>query len=64
MDSRKMMIVSVSVLGVSILTVLLAYMAFGDNTDEDMKTIKQVNVKSFATIFRDFYAIKFIFIFR
>lgn len=44
MDNRKIMVISVSVLGVSIAMVLLAYLAFGDNTDEDMKTIRQVNV--------------------
>jgi hypothetical protein len=44
MDNRKAMMVSVTVLGVSILTFLFAYVAFGDNTDEDMKTLKQVNV--------------------
>ena len=39
--------ISVTVLGVSIAAVLFAYMAFGDNTDEDMKTLKQVNVRIF-----------------
>jgi hypothetical protein len=44
MDNRKVMTISVTVLGISIAAVLLAYVAFGDNTDEDMKTLKQVNV--------------------
>lgn len=44
MDSRRVMMFSVSALGLGIMAVLLAYIAFGDNTDEDMKTIRQVNV--------------------
>lgn len=41
---RKVMVFSVSVLGISLLTFLLAYMVFGDNTDEDMRTLRQTNV--------------------
>lgn len=47
MDNRRAMMISVTVLGVSIAAFLFAYMAFGDNTDEDMKTLKQVNVSLF-----------------
>ncbi|CAG9810751.1 unnamed protein product [Chironomus riparius] len=44
MDNRRAMMISVTVLGVSIAAFMFAYMAFGDNTDEDMKTLKQVNI--------------------
>ena len=46
MDNRRAMMISVTVLGVSIAAFMFAYMAFGDNTDEDMKTLKQVNVST------------------
>jgi hypothetical protein len=42
--NRKAMIFSVSVLGVSLMTFLFAYMVFGDNTDEDLRTLRQTNV--------------------
>ncbi|KAG5669051.1 hypothetical protein PVAND_016952 [Polypedilum vanderplanki] len=44
MENRKAMMISVTILGISILIVLFAYVAFGDNTDEDMKTLQQVNI--------------------
>lgn len=43
--NRKVMIFSVSVLGVSLAAFLMAYGAFGDNTDDDLRTIRQTNVK-------------------
>lgn len=42
--NRKVMVFSVSVLGVSLATFLFAYMVFGDNTDEDLRTLRQTNV--------------------
>lgn len=41
---RKVMVFSVSVLGLSLSIFLLAYMVFGDNTDEDLRTLRQTNV--------------------
>lgn len=35
---------SVSVLGVALTSFLFAYMVYGDNTDEDLRTIRQTNV--------------------
>lgn len=46
MEPRRTMVISVTVLGVAIGIVMFAYMAFGDNTDEDMKTLQQVNVST------------------
>lgn len=45
--NRKMMVFSVSVLGLSLATFMLAYMVFGDNTDEDLRTLRQTNVSVF-----------------
>ncbi|CRL05858.1 CLUMA_CG018973, isoform A [Clunio marinus] len=42
--NRKAMIFSVSVLGLSLTIFLFAYMVFGDNTDEDLRTLRQVNM--------------------
>jgi hypothetical protein len=41
---RKTMVLSVTVLGASLMTFLFAYMVFGDNTDEDLRTLRQTNV--------------------
>lgn len=43
--NRKVMVFSVSVLGLSLATFLLAYMVYGDNTDEDLRTLRQTNVR-------------------
>lgn len=42
--NRKVMVFSVSVLGLSLATFLFAYMVYGDNTDEDLRTLRQTNV--------------------
>lgn len=42
--NRKMMVFSVSVLGLSLVTFLFAYMVYGDNTEEDLRTLRQTNV--------------------
>lgn len=44
--NRKVMVFSVSVLGLSLATFLLAYMVYGDNTEEDLRTLRQTNVSS------------------
>jgi hypothetical protein len=44
LNPRKVMIASVSVLGVAITAFLFAYMVYGDETDEDLRTVRQTNV--------------------
>lgn len=43
-NSRRIMVLSVSVLGISLVIFLFAYMVYGDNTDEDLRTLRQTNV--------------------
>lgn len=48
--NRKVMVFSVSVLGLSLATFLLAYMVYGDDTDDDLRTLRQTNVIFFLQI--------------
>lgn len=51
--NRKVMVFSVSVLGLSLTTFLLAYMVYGDNTEEDLRTLRQTNVNLFSYFFKN-----------
>lgn len=42
--SRKVMITSVTVLGLSLVAFMLTYMVLGDDTDEDLRSLAQTNV--------------------
>jgi hypothetical protein len=44
------MVFSVSVLGISLMTFLFAYMVYGDNTDEDLRTLRQTNVRIWCKV--------------
>lgn len=43
-NSRKAMICSVSVLGIGIIIFMFSYMVFGDDSDENIRTLRMTNV--------------------
>lgn len=51
--NRRIMVFSVSVLGISLATFLFAYMVYGDNTEEDLRTLRQTNVSFRKNLFRN-----------
>lgn len=55
--NRKVMVFSVSVLGVSLAMFLFAYMVYGDNTEEDLRTLRQTNVSFINSNFRIYFYI-------
>lgn len=59
---RKVMVFSVSVLGLSLSIFLLAYMVFGDNTDEDLRTLRQTNVSVLHSLALNLEFLLFLFI--
>lgn len=51
--NRKIMMASVTVLGLSLGMFMLAYMVYGDNTDEDLRTLRQTNVSASILIIEE-----------
>lgn len=43
-NSRRVMICSVTVLGIGILIFMFSYIAFGDDSDENIRTLRMTNV--------------------
>lgn len=43
-NSRRVMICSVSVLGIGIMIFMFSYMVFGDDSDENIRTLRMTNV--------------------